>query len=377
MTQDASGRSDGDMPPAIPIGGDGAADVRTEHKQAIDDKVNDAEEKTTDDLLAKAKKFKKDRGNKPGSVPQYTPRQALEELAIADEERALVGTWLEGKDLRKLSIPQKVGYWIYKRLPSSLKNDGVKQLEEAETDYKSRRDAIKTAIDFIENRLHDESTTRGGTPSGLYKLAEHYDVMKREAAESSISAYDLMAEIYAKIQENEGKLKTTPLKNKEQRKSLDAEIKALRKEYKDLRDDYINDKNNYTVNKNCLGKVEREIRELEGKQEELYTKLQKLDAVYTAQVQIGSSESQEIIATAAVKEVEADESLIQYTGIADRVNGVEKKKRTIIRGMTSSTTMKPGETPELSDLTKPKTDDDMKYEKDLLTEMRSVANYDK
>ena len=45
--------------------------------------------------------------------------------------------------------------------------------------------------------------------------------------------------------------------------------------------------------------------------------------------------------------------------------------------MTSSTTMKPGEAPEVSDLTRPKTDDDMKYEQNLLTEMRSVANYDK
>ena len=63
--------------------------------------------------------------------------------------------------------------------------------------------------------MHDESTTRGGTPSGLYKLADHYEIIMREAAESSISAYDLMGEIHAKIRENEEKLKTTPLKNKE------------------------------------------------------------------------------------------------------------------------------------------------------------------
>ena len=144
-----------------------------------------------------------------------------------------------------------------------------------------------------------------------------------------------------------------------------------------MRDNYITDKNNYTVNKNCLGSVQREIRELENKQEEMYTKLQTLDAVYTAQVQIGPSVSGDTIAAAAVKEVEADESLEQYVNLAGRANQVELKKRVIIRGMTSSTTMKPGEAPEVSDLTRPKTDDDMKYEQNLLTEMRSVANYDK
>ncbi|MBS3121541.1 hypothetical protein J4434_01490 [Candidatus Woesearchaeota archaeon] len=375
--EDASGRNDDDVPAAIPTGEDEQGGVRTDNIHGIEGKVNDATEKTTDDLLAKSKKFKKERGNKPGSNPQYTPRQALEELAIADEERALVGTWLEGKDLKQLSVLQEIGYWVYKRLPSSWKNDGVKQLEDADADYQTRRDAIKWDIDFIEKRLHDESTTRGGTPSGLYKLADHYEIIMREAAESSISAYDLMGEIHAKIRENEEKLKTTPLKNKESRKDLDAEIKALRKEKKELRDNYITDKNNYTVNKNCLGSVQREIRELENKQEEMYTKLQTLDAVYTAQVQIGPSVSGDTIAAAAVKEVEADESLEQYVNLAGRANQVELKKRVIIRGMTSSTTMKPGEAPEVSDLTRPKTDDDMKYEQNLLTEMRSVANYDK